>query len=67
MPKVIGPILSILIAETAPSVNKIMELHVPPIVMECFQLLAWLSAFIIAVVAVFRYIKERKKKEDENI
>lgn len=59
MQKALGSIISVVIAETAPSVNKVMELHVPPIVMESFQCLAWLSAFIIAVIAVFKYIKNK--------
>lgn len=61
--KALGSIISVIIAESAPSINKVMELHVPPVIMESFQCLAWLSAFIIAVIAVFRYKKERKIKK----
>lgn len=61
MQKGLGSIISVAIAESAPSVGRAMEWHIPPVVMESFQCLAWLSAFIIAVIAVFKYNKQTKK------
>lgn len=64
--KAIGSLIAVLTAELAPTVNRVAQLHVPPIIMESFQCIAWFSAFVIAIVAVFRYRKENKEsKEDE--
>lgn len=59
--KAIGSIIVATIAEVAPSINKFGDLHIPPVIMESFQCLAWFSAFILAVIAFFKYKKQIKK------
>lgn len=52
-----GTVLSVLIAEVSPLANKVYEMHVPPVVMEVFQCVAWGSAGVMAFVWVIRLIK----------
>lgn len=61
----IGSISAIVLAEATPLINRVAQLHIPPIVMEIFQLIAWASAAVIAFVGVMRYIKNVQTQEHE--
>jgi len=39
----------------------VSETRIPLIVMDCFQLLSYSGAFIIAMVTVYRFYRETKK------
>lgn len=56
----IESLLAVIVAETAPHINRVMELHVPPVIMEIFQCIAWGSAGVLAVIAVIRHYKRSK-------
>lgn len=57
--KAIGSFIAVLVAEITPEANKVMELHVPPIVMEIFQCIAWASAGVLATLAIIKHYKRR--------
>ena len=62
----VATIFSAFVAEAAPSIEKVSQMNIPPVVMEAFQCLAWASAGVIAFVGVMKYIKNvRTQKEEE--
>lgn len=46
----------------APFIEDASQFHVPPIVMECFQLLSWGAAIVIAFVTFMKWFKNAKNK-----
>lgn len=44
----------------------LLHLHIPPIIMEGAQTMAWIGAFGLFVVSAIKFFTERKKKKDDN-
>lgn len=44
----------------------LLHLHIPPIIMEGAQTMAWIGAFGLFVVSTIKFLIERKNKKDDN-
>jgi len=53
--------IGLAVTGTVAPLMAINETRVPLLVMDCFQLLSYSGAFIIAMVTVYRFYRETKK------
>lgn len=61
--------ISITLAALGTGLGTVTGMAIPTIVMQSFQILAWCSAFVIAMVGVYKTFKDKKesKVEDKDV
>lgn len=57
--------ISIILALTGNILGTLENAHIPLIVMQFFQVLAWFSAFIIMLVTLYKTFKEKKNNKQQ--
>lgn len=55
----IGSVVSVMVAEVSP----MLQGHIPPLIMDVFQVGAWASAILISLITLLKYIQRQKERE----
>lgn len=63
------PVLNVFISTLLATIGSVLGLlenaHIPVIVMQFFQLLAWFSAFVIMLVTLYKTFKQKKNNKEQ--
>jgi purine-cytosine permease-like protein len=58
--------ITISLAALGTGLGSVTGMAIPTIVMQLFQILAWVSAFVIAMVSVYKTVKAKKESKVED-
>jgi amino acid transporter len=60
---ILNVFITITLAALGTGLGSVTGMAIPTIVMQSFQILAWVSAFIIAMVGVYKTFKDKKENK----